>query len=297
MNRKIFFIVIMSSYLSSCANVPNTYTPQDFRSNYVSLLSTNEELEIALLNKNSMSQWDATEKENKIRPIANEKCLTPYRNKLTKTLDVQRVNEQPNKDKKIAMYKASLNRAYQESIKLDAELLSCLRPLGVSGQVRFNYEGNYYSTPQYFQLIIKKTDQLISMNSTQNNNVNASNRSMDQKTTEIKLNDEILKEQALINKRLLATIRADREMANAPPGSSEWLERQLFGNPYSRGRNELIEDARQLAMTQEIIRLQRQEAEALRMSAGSSTYGSNCFNVRPYYKKDGTYVRGHMRCK
>ena len=147
-------------------------------------------------------------------------------------------------------------------------------------------------------MIVTKTDQLISMDSKQNNHFNAANKSIYPKTTEIRLNDKVLKEQLLINKRLLATIREEHEMANAPLGSAEWIERQLFGNPYSRGRNELIEDARQLAMTQEILRLQRQEAEALRsMLGGSSVYSSNCFNVKPYYKKDGTYVRGHMRCK
>ena len=302
MNGKIFFIVIMSSYLISCTSVSNTYTPQinpqDFRSNYISLLSADEELEIALLNKKSMSQWDITEKENKIRPIASEKCLAPYRDKLIKTLEIQKIKEQPNQDKKIAMYKASLNRAYQESIKLDAALPSCLKPLGVSGQVKFNYEGHYYSTSQYLQMIMARTDQLTIMSSKQNNNSSMANKNINPRTTEIQLNDKVLKEQLLINKRLLATIRAEHEMANAPPGSAEWIERQLFGNPYSRGRNELIEDARQLAMTQEILRLQRQEAEALRsMSAGSSVYSSNCFNVKPYYKKDGTYVRGHMRCK
>ena len=133
MNGKIFLMLIMSFYLTSCASTPNTYTPQvnarNLHSNYVSLLSTNEELEINLLNKKSMSQWDIAEKENKIRPIAREKCLVPYRDKLTKTLDIQKINEQTNKDKKISMYKASLNRAYQESIKLDTALSMLLKTI------------------------------------------------------------------------------------------------------------------------------------------------------------------------
>lgn len=176
MNGKMFLMVIMSSYLTSCASVPNTYNPQinaqDLRSNYASLLSADWDMEIALLNKKSMSQRDITEKENKIRSIANEKCLVPYENKLTKTLNIQKIKEQPNQDKKITIYKASLNQAYQESIKLDAALPNCLKPLGVSGQIRVNHGGHYYSTPQYLQIVIARTDQLTSINSKQNNNPN-----------------------------------------------------------------------------------------------------------------------------
>ena len=166
----------MIFYLTSCASVPNTYTPQinaqDLRSKYVSLLSTDEELKIALLNKKSMSQGDVAEKENKIMPIANEKCLAPYKNKLAKILDVQKIKEQPNQENKISIYKASLNRAYQEAIRLDTALPNCLKPLGVSGQVIFNYEGHHYSTPQYLQMVIARTDQLLSMNSRQSNHPN-----------------------------------------------------------------------------------------------------------------------------
>lgn len=112
------------------------------------------------------------------------------------------------------------------------------------------------------------------------------------------LNENALQTQLLINRRLDATIKAEQQMADAPPWSLSYFERRLFGNPYTKGRADLVEQSRQLAMVQENLRQQNQQMNEVRsMLTNSYPYGSNCFNVRPYYKRNGTHVRGHVRCR
>ena len=179
MNFNTFLILIIGFSLTACSNTPHTVVPstnsqafsnpQNLRSDYIELLSADEELDIKLNNKKSMSEWDILEQENKIRPLANKKCLVPYKNRLNKILDFNKIKAQPTKEQKLSKYKELLRKSHQEAIILDTAIPSCLQPLGVSGEIKISYKNQYYSAPQYIQLIINKTDQMASMPKQQSN--------------------------------------------------------------------------------------------------------------------------------
>lgn len=117
--------------------------------------------------------------------------------------------------------------------------------------------------------------------------------------TEEQILDDVLRQKVHISKRLLATIQAEQRISNARPGSALWLEKQLYGNPYTRGRQELTQQLKTLTIAYENIQELRRHRQRIQTPrSGKHLYnGTKCFNVKPYYRKDGTYVRGHTRCR
>lgn len=290
MRKKHFLFLFITIGLTACANPPSsnisTLPSQDLRSDYMELLAADEELQINLLDNKSRSPQQIINEEKQLQPLAENKCLTPYKQELLNALNLDEIKKQTTEEDKILVYRESLKRTYKKSIDLDSSLPICLKDLGLSGKIRVNYRGQYYNVPQYFQMIMVKTNQLIST---------AAQNRQKTRTTEDQLNEIMLQEQISTQNRLLATIQAKRRLANAQPGSPEWIEMQLFGNPYIRGQQDLAEDLRQLNMAQEALRKTRENNA--RLEAMKYNQKNKCFNVNPYYRKDGTYVQGHIRCK
>ena len=95
-----------------------------------------------------LSKWQIIEKEKIKLSQAKKRCFIPY----TKSLETTSKNAA--RTSKSLNYILSL--VYRQSIKLEAALPSCLRPLGVTGSIKYLHEGKLYNTPQFAKLILAK---------------------------------------------------------------------------------------------------------------------------------------------